>query len=313
MSSPSPAGGWGDWDSLNDLAKAAETAKIVPAGFAAGDEFGHSVAVDDSTGTIVAGAWHDDSNEGSAYVFTEPTGGWSGWGTLTDPAKANLTATLTASNAAVNDYFGHSVAVDGDTVLIGASGRDSGKGAVYAFTKPETDGGWVSTSTAAKLTAETRGDDDYFGRSVAIDGDTIVVGADEAENTVDGSQVKTGSAYVFTKPGTGWATDTETAKLTASDSAATDKFGYAVALDGDIVVVGAYGNDSSRGSAYVFTKPGTGWANGIETAQLTASDAADNDRFGSSVAIDDDTVVIGAENNETAYVFDIVDWERHRR
>ncbi len=105
-----PASGWADWDPTQDT----ETAKIVPAGFAADDEFGHSVAVDDSTGTIVAGAWHDDSNEGSAYVFTEPTGGWSGWGTLTDPAKANLTATLTASNAAVNDYFGHSVAVDGE-------------------------------------------------------------------------------------------------------------------------------------------------------------------------------------------------------
>ena len=89
MSSPKPASGWADWDPTQDT----ETAKIVPAGFAADDEFGHSVAVDDSTGTIVAGAWHDDSNEGSAYVFTEPTGGWSGWGTLTDPAKANLTAT----------------------------------------------------------------------------------------------------------------------------------------------------------------------------------------------------------------------------
>ena len=74
-----PTGGWGGWDSLNDLAKAALTAKIVPAGVAAGDEFGRSVAVDDSTGNIVAGAWHDDSNEGSAYVFTEPTGGWGKW------------------------------------------------------------------------------------------------------------------------------------------------------------------------------------------------------------------------------------------
>ena len=303
------------WDNPNgtDPVDLTDPAKLTAPNAAVEDEFGYSVAMDGNT--VVVGAYSDDStdtggnpvaNSGSAYVFTKPSsGGWVSTGTA---------ATLTATDAAAGDEFGSSVAVDGNTVVVGASGDDGQSetldfmGSAFVFVMPGS-GGWVSTSTAAKLTAETRGDDDYFGRSVAIDGDTIVVGADEAENTVDGFQVKTGSAYVFTKPGTGWATDTETAKLTASDSAATDKFGYAVALDGDTVVVGAYGNDSSRGSAYVFTKPASGWDDGTEAAQLTASDRAANDRFGSSVALDGGTVVVGAQNNDTAYLFDIVDWE----
>ena len=320
-----PSGGWGGWDSLTDLAKAALTAKIVPAGVAAGDEFGRSVAVDDSTGTIVAGAWHDDSNEGSAYVFTEPTGGWGGWNSLTDLAKANLTATLTASNAAVNDYFGHSVAVDGDTVLIGASGRDSGKGAVYAFTKPETDGSWtgnleIDTGDATKLTAGDSADNDFLGASVAIDYGTAVIGAigdganeDDGDNTND--LTNAGSAYVFIEGPNGWS---QAAKLTASDrevDARDDsQFGISVAVSGGIVVVGADGVDQSAtetnfGAAYIFTKPTTGWADNTETAKLTASDRNTNHDFGSSVAIDGETVVVGAESNNTAYVFDIVDWE----
>ncbi len=316
-----PASGWADWDPTQDT----ETAKIVPAGFAAGDEFGHSVAVDDSTGTIVAGARQDDSNKGSAYVFTEPTGGWSGWGTLTDPAEANLTATLTASNAAVNDYFGHSVAVDGDTVLIGASGKDSGKGAVYVFTKPETDGGWtgnldIDTGDATKLTASDGANDDFLGASVAIDDGTAVIGAigDDA-NEDDGDDTNNltnaGSAYVFIEGPSAWS---QAAKLTASDREVDERddsqFGISVAVSGDIVVIGADGVDQSAtetnfGAAYVFTKPATGWADNTETAKLTASDRNTNHDFGSSVAIDGETVVVGAESNNTAYVFDIVDWE----
>ena len=304
-----PSTGW---------ANGTETAKLTAPNAAAEDEFGNSVAVDGDT--VVVGAYGRDVSTGVTYVFTKPSTDansdgaidWQDWGSLSDPGKATLTATLTAGGAESGDEFGYSVAVDSNTIVVGASGDDGTAlqfvGSAFAFVEPDS-GGWVSTSTAAKLTASTRGDNDYFGRSVAIDGDTIVVGADESENTIDGSQVKTGSAYVFTKPGTGWATDTETAKLTASDSAATDKFGYAVALDGDTVVVGAYGNDSSRGSAYVFTKPASGWADGTEAAQLTASDRATNDRFASSVAVDGDTIVVGAENNDAAYVFDIVDWE----
>ena len=308
-----PDDGW-DNPSGTGTVDLTQTAKLAAPNAAAEDYFGRSVAVDGDT--VVVGAYGRDVSTGVAYVFTKPetdandddSEDWKDWASLSADGKAALTANLTIDGAASGDEFGNSVAIDANTIVVGASGDDGDAleftGSAFVFVMPGS-GDWVS---AAKLTAFTRGDNDYFGRSVAIDGDTIVVGADEAENTVDGSQVKTGSAYVFTKPGTGWATDTETAKLTASDSAATDKFGYAVAVDSDTVVVGAYGNDSSRGSAYVFTKPASGWDDGTEAAQLTASDRATNDSFGFSVAVDGGTVVVGVENNKTAYVFDIDDW-----
>ena len=308
-----PDDGW-DNPSGTGTVDLTETAKLTAHNAAAADEFGNSVAVDGDT--VVVGAYGRDVSTGVAYVFTKPgtdansdgSIDWKDWASLSADGKAALTANLTIDGAASGDEFGSSVAVDGNTVVVGASGDDGQSetldfmGSAFVFVMPGS-GGWVSTSTAAKLTASTRGDNDYFGRSVAIDGDTIVVGADEAENTVDGSQVKTGSAYVFTKPGTGWATGTETARLTASDGAMNDRFGYSVAMDGDTVVVGAYGNGGSRGSAYAFTKPASGWDDGTEAAQITASDRAINDRFGSSVAIDGDTIVVGAENNDAAYVF----------
>ena len=301
-----PGDGW-DNQSGTDTVDLTDPAKLTAPNASVEDEFGYSVAMDGNT--VVVGAYSDDStdtndnpvsNSGSAYVFTKPGNAW---------VPTSTAATLTASDAAAGDEFGRSVAVDGNTVVVGASGDDGRSGteatdfvgSTFVFVKPNSTG-WVSTSTAAKLIAETRGNQDYFGRSVAIDGDTIVVGA-------DGQDINTGSAFVFAEPSSGWVNNTETAKLTASDRSSGHRFGFSVALDGGTVVVGAYGEAGSRGSAYAFTKPGTGWASGTETAHLTASDRSGNDRFGSSVAIDGDTVVIGVENDDTAYVFDIVDWE----
>ena len=124
-----------------------------------------------------------------------------------------------------------------------------------------------------------------------------------------------GSAYVFTKPGTGWTTTSSfSAKLTASDGEANDWFGWSVAMDEDTVVAGTYQDDdkgSDSGSAYVFTKPGSGWTTTSSfSAKLTASDGTADDWFGKSVAVDADTIVIGAHrdddngnNSGSAYVF----------
>ena len=101
-----------------------------------------------------------------------------------------------------------------------------------------------------------------------------------------------GSAYVFTRSGTTW---TQQAKLTASDGAADDYFGYSVALSGDTALVGAYWDDVGanydQGSAYVFTRSGTTWT---QQAKLTASDGAAGDHFGHSVALSGDTALVGA-------------------
>ena len=273
------------------------------------DHFGISVAIDG--GTVVVGAHQLDyelnnmvaSRSGAAYVFTRPDNGWADTNGITP--EYNETAKLTPGTAgAAGDRFGVSVAVRGDTVVVGAHQHDGNAGAAYVFTKSGT--AWVSTSTAAKLTASDSAASDQFGSSVAVDGetdgDTVVVGASQGDSADAGgnSITDSGAAYVYTKPGTDWAdSSAETAKLTASDGAASDEFGISVAVDDDTVVVGASGDDG-KGSVYVYTKPsGSAWADSsAETAKLIASDGAASDEFGISVAVDGDTVVVGAHKHD---------------
>ena len=239
--------------------------------------------------------------------------------TWDDPVNASITKyqvfqfpesiKLISDDRADDDELGWSVAVDGDTLVIGALGDDpDNTGAAYVFTRdPE---GWVQVG---KLIAENRLEDDAkdagFGHAVAVHGDTIVVGAYE-ENHPDPPNVDmgdVGAAYVFTRPATGWADMTETARLTASDAAANDEFGTSVAVHEDTIVVGAPEEDTgARGSAYIFTRPANGWADMTETATLIGQ--SDGDRFGRSVAVHGDTVVVGAHEvgdnyRGEAYVF----------
>ena len=263
----------------------AENAMLTADDRAANDEFGYAVAIDGDIAVVGMPGEDDPDNSGAAFVFTRDSSGtWS------------QVAKLRASDLSAQDRFGLSVAVhedtsNGDTIVVGAPHHSSSRGAVYVFTEPS--GGWASTSTAAKLTAAVGAAGDEFGIAVAVDGDTIVVGAHQNDSNK-------GAAYVFTRPATGWASTSTAAKLTASDAEANDDFGRSVAIDGDTVVVGASGVDSDRGSAFVFTKPATGWANspGTEVAELTAYSRNDNDKFGRSVAIDGDTIVVGANGND---------------
>ena len=241
------------------------------------------------------------------YSLRIPEGKWS------------QKAKLAASDGLAADGFGISVAVDGDTIVVGALRADyvdsndsnnnvTDSGVAYVFTEPNTRDGWVTTNTAATLTASSPAAGDKFGLSVAVDENTVVVGGDQNGN---------GAVYVFTKPDTdGWAgTIAAPAQLTATDGAANDELGISVAMDGDTVVVGAHQRDANGdfdvGGAYVFTKTGIDWATDTETALLTAADGALNDKFGNSVAIEGDTVVVGAHQHDAnsnldaggAYVF----------
>lgn len=204
-------------------------------------------------------------------------------------------ARLMVSDGAPSDLFGSSVAVDGDTVVVGAFGDDTSQGSAYVFVRPVA--GWSGLlQESAKLIASDGEANNTFGLSVAVSGDTVVVGA----HLDDGGQ---GSAYVFVKPAGGWAgLLQESAKLVASDGAQFDlvftAFGESVAVSGVTVVVGAAGDDvgtnSDQGSVYVFVKPIGGWAGLLqENAKLTASDGAADNRFGFSVDASGDTVVVG--------------------
>ena len=240
--------------------------------WAAYQGFGGSVAVEGDTMVVSAVEYDDyDPGSGSVYVFTRQSGAWS------------QVAKLTASDGAARDLFGFSTAVDGDTVVVSAPGDDDKgpiSGSAYVFVRQS--GTW---SQVAKLTASDAMAGEGFGEAVAVDGDTVVVGA-------PGDYDK-GSAYVFVKPEAGWTTATETAKLTASDGAAVEVFGFSAAVDGDTVVVGATFDDAS-GAAYVYAKPAVGWDTATETAMLTPSDGVAYDFSVLSVAIDADTVVVSA-------------------
>ena len=269
-----------------------QQAKLTATDGAANDTFGGNVALSGDTAVIGSLGDDDDVNgvdSGSAYVFTRSGTSWS------EQAK------LTAADGAAGDEFGYSVAILGDTAVIGAArdddkGKDSGS--AYVFTRSGT-----SWSQQAKLTAADGAAGDVFSISVALSGDTAVIGADLNDEKGDNS----GAAYVFTRSGSTWS---QQAKLTADDGAAGDLFGIRVALSGVTAVIGAARDDDkgdNAGAAYVFIRSGTRWS---QRAKLTADDGAANDRFGTRVAVSGNTAVIGAildddnsDNSGSAYVF----------
>lgn len=273
---------------ITGWANATQTAKLTAQNGEAGDNFGYSVAI--SGDTVVIGASGDNVDQGAAYIFEKPASGW---------ANATQTAKLTASDGrgggfGIGDTFGYSTAINGDTVVVGALGAE----AAYVIEKPIN--GWSDTTEVAKLTARGGLQIDFFGTSVALNNDTVIVG----DHWVDGGR---GAAYLFEKPAIGWVNSTETVKLTASDRMAFDHFGRSVALNGEIVVIGARGDNSVTGMVYLFEKPASGWANAIQIAKLTAEDTETRDDFGWSVAISGDKFLVGARNADStgaAYIFE---------
>ncbi|MGB1037362.1 MAG: hypothetical protein ACPGYY_01865, partial [Bacteroidia bacterium] len=271
-----------------------QQAKLTASDGAANDQFGWGVSIDGDY--AIVGASSDDdagAESGSAYIFVRNGTSWS------------QQAKLTASDGAAGDRFGRGVSIDGDYAVVGAYQDDdngTNSGSAYVFNRSGT-----SWSQQAKLTPSDGAANDFFGNSesVSISGDYVVVGAylddDKGSNS--------GSAYIFNRSGTSWS---QQAKLTASDGSANDQFGISVSISGDDVIVGAYIGSSSGvtscGSAYIFTRSGTTWS---EQAELNASDAAANDRFGHAVSISGDLAVSGAyldsdngASSGSAYIFE---------
>ncbi|RKZ12256.1 hypothetical protein DRQ53_15040, partial [bacterium] len=269
---------------------------------ARGDGFGVSASI--SGDTAIVGAIGDDDNgstSGSAYIFQRDQGGPDAWGQV---------AKITADDGTASDYFGGSVSISGVTVVVGADRDDdngSNSGSAYIFQRDE--GGLDAWGQVAKITADDGTASDYFGGSVSISGDTVVVGAEGDDDLGFGS----GSAYVFRRDQGGPDTWGQVVKITPSDGAANDSFGISVSISGDTVVVGADRDDDNgdeSGSAYLFQRDQGGPGAWGQLAEIYASDGADFDRFGRSVAISGDTAVIGAHHDDdngdssgSAYVF----------
>jgi hypothetical protein len=285
------------------------------------DAAGHDVltyaglAVLDADGNTLAAAWQCTGDELRLSVDDER----ARYPLTIDPIAQQ--AYLKASNTEATDQFGYSVAVSGDTVVVGAYSEDSGatgvngdqssnsaanSGAAYVFVRSGT-----TWSQQAYLKASNTGAEDWFGFSVAASGNTVVVGAypeDSSATGVNGNQssnsaLDSGAAYVFVRNGTTWS---QQAYLKASNTGASDAFGVFVSVSGDTVVVGAIGEDSNAtgingdqsnnsavdsGAAYVFVRSGATWS---QQAYLKASNTGADDTFGISVSVSGDTVVVGA-------------------
>jgi len=283
----------------------------------AGDQFGGAVAVDGDT--LVVGARLEDgtsstinesaADAGAAWVFVRSGTTWT--------SQARLKALLVGTTQ-VNDRFGISVGISGDTVVVGADGEDSGTttinsapdesasgaGAAYVFVRSGT-----SWSQQAYLKAANAGGGDFFGISVAVSGDTVVAGANFEDSGTTGVNsvpneggLNSGAAYIFTRSGTAW---TQQAYLKPGNTGASDSFGAAVAVSGDTVVAGASAEDSGTtgidsapdesaggaGAAYVFVRSGTSWT---QRSYLKSSSTSAGDSFGAAVAVSGATIVVGA-------------------
>ncbi|MEP7272785.1 MAG: HYR domain-containing protein, partial [Acidobacteriota bacterium] len=204
--------------------------KLTASDGVAADQFGESSAI--SGDTVVVGAFDDDGMKGSAYVFERNKSGADNWGEVKK---------LTASDRMAGDRFAKSLGISGDTVVVGAAQSDP-NGAAYIFERNK--GGTDNWGEVKKLTPSDPLSERFGGSSVGISTDTVVVGA-----KFDGFK---GSAYVYERNKGGADLWGEVRKLTASDGAAGDQFGISVGISGDTVVLGADGDDSSKGSSYIF-------------------------------------------------------------
>jgi hypothetical protein len=266
-----------------------QLAELTASDGAANSFFGFQCAISGNTVVVTSFSSPSFSFHGAAYVFVKPSSGW---------ANMTQTAELTSSNGAANDYFGDAVGISGNTVVVGALGvtvgGNAGQGAAYVFVEPA--GGWANMTETAMLTAKDGMAKDGFGESIAINGGTIVIGADGATVNGNGGQ---GAAYVYNRPAGGWkTTDAFKAKLTSSDGQAYDGFGGDVAISGNTIVSGApqYPPSTGSGAAYVFVEPPHGWVTGTQNAKLTASDGATDALLGSTLDISGNTIVAGAYN-----------------
>jgi hypothetical protein len=227
-----------------------------------------------------------------------------------DPVFAQVTK-LSAADGAADDEFSYSVSISGDTAVVGALNNDIGgnqdQGAAYVFERNQ--GGANTWGQVVKLIASDGAYGDQFGNAVAIDGDTIAVGA-RLHNV--GGNIFQGSAYIFARNQGGANQWGEVKEITASDGTEEDAFGGSIAISGDTIAVGAGGKNKLQGSAYVFERNQGGTNNWGEIKKLTASDGTTDDRFGTSIALNLDTIVVGAPLHQvgaepqqgSAYVFE---------
>ena len=290
---------------LNAQCVASEQFEVAATTTASWDQFSTALTIQGDV--AVVGAPLDDdlgSTSGSAFVFRRNGGVWA------------EEATLQASDGAAGAFFGTSVSLDGDVIVVGAFGdasQGTDSGAAYVFRR--VGASWIEEQ---KLVASDAATLDRFGSAVAVSADAILVGAHQNDDACPlDPACDSGSGYVFRFDGASWS---EEQKLLASDMTVGDQLGRAVTLDGDVAVLGTpeeiIKGGTEPGAAYVYRFDGTSWA---EEIKLQASDLLVDDRFGTSVSLSGDTLLVGADGHASgagaAYVFrhDGINWSEEAK
>lgn len=253
------------------------------------DRFGTSLSADNDLLAVTA-SW-DNDRAGAAYLFSKDEGGVDNWGFITK---------VTADDGDDSDFFGSSVSLFNDELLVGSIRDDDGgteAGSVYAYSK--NSGGADMWGQIQKLTAGFLARQKFLGNSVHTDGDLAIVG--EPGDVLFGSEI-VGSAFIYAKNADGnWRPIKE---LKASDGALGDHFGISVAIEGDIAIVGASEIDN-RGAVYVFSKDAGGPNNWGEIRKVQDVNLQLGVEFGFSISLDEDIAVVGApqEGDGAVYIY----------
>jgi hypothetical protein len=263
--------------------------KLTAADGSSGDLFGSSVAINGDFALIGApGDFGIDEQTGSAYIFRRIGLTWI------------QVMKLLSSDGLQGDLFGISVAISDNYAIVGASGDDhlidddddnddddtgqsTDAGSAYIYRQNGIN--WLQIK---KLISNDQAKDDRFGTAVALTDSCAIVSA-------IGDDSNAGGAYVFNNTGADWI---QTGKLIANDRSAEDGFGNSVSQKGDLVIIGASGDDDlgdQSGSAHIFRRGTSGW---MAIKKLTASDGSKEDLFGFAAAVGEDYAVVGAPNDD---------------
>jgi len=239
--------------------------------------FGYSSAIDGEYGVI--GSPGKDSLKGLAYVIKKVSGVYQ----ILTIAGINGVITPNISQEA-NDFFGGSVAVDGDYIIVGAKGEDNSRGAVYVFNKDT--GGDDSWGFVSRLTASDGKEGDNFGNSISISGDYIIIGAEN--KTSDLEELFAGASYVFKFSDGIWQEEEKIISSFESAGLESNNFGHSVSINRDYIAVGSPGARSDMGIVDIFNR-NRGWS---LVSKMTKEDssAGDGGSFGDTVSVFGDFV-----------------------
>ena len=245
-----------------------------------GDAFGQSIALTESH--LIIGAPRNDAldvDSGAAYIYKRDKNTW------------RYQTKITASDGAAGDLFGISVAIDGNTILVGADLHDKtaeNAGAVYVYVLDDNQ--WKQE---AKLMASDGGKTDIFGVRVALSENTALISARRDDTEELG--VDAGSAYIFVRNGSTW---TQQVKLTSPDGKADDRFGRGVALSDDTAIISAMNHDangSNTGAVYVYKNGADGWR---YTSKFVAKSSMPDDKFGWNVGLSNGVAVVATPHHD---------------